>query len=222
MSEKSKAVCREDQPGESTSEEANEAFLNALVPDVSTAEIPESATNIFVFFGVGKRREGEKEQRERLDVTKHKQKPQQGRRCKSANKRKSTAGEAAATASARQVKAKTNASTNRRKGRKATKPQVKGRQRGENEGGGGGGLERARQREKLLWAAQNLRCDTTLAASQVPVLAARAWPVLALRYHAGARRTLQRTNEPPPCPSSSVVPCVLPSWALAFGQRNPL
>jgi hypothetical protein len=73
---------------------------------------------------------GEKEQRERLDVTKHQV---EGRRCKSANKWKSTAGEAAATASARQVKAKTNASTKRRKGKKATKPQVKGRQRGENE-----------------------------------------------------------------------------------------
>jgi len=42
-------VCRDDQQGESTSEEANERFLNALVPDVSTAEIPESATNILVF-----------------------------------------------------------------------------------------------------------------------------------------------------------------------------
>lgn len=83
-----------------------------------------------VFFESEREEKGEKEQRERLDVTKHKQRGESATRPTSGNR---TAGEAAATASAKQVKAKTNASTKRRKGKKATKPQVKGRQRGENE-----------------------------------------------------------------------------------------
>lgn len=203
-------MCRKDQPGESASEEANQRFLNALVPDVSTAEIPESATNILVFIGVGKRREGEKEQRERLDCTKHKQKTQQGRKCNSANKWKSTAGEAAATASARQVKGEDERKHEKKEREKSHQATGKGKTERRKRGGGGGGLEREREA-----GLHRICCDTTLAASQVPVLAA-------LRYQTGARRTLQRTNEPPPCPSSSVVPCVLPSWAVAFGQRNPL
>lgn len=129
FSEKGKAVCPEDQQGESASEEANERFLNALVPDVSTAEIPESATNIF---GVSKSDREEKAKRaaRKTRLYKTQARTQQGRRCSSANRKMERPVKLLLRLQGRSRRRRTQT---RKEGKKATKPQVKGRQRGENE-----------------------------------------------------------------------------------------
>lgn len=116
----SKAVYqrRTGQQGEST------AKRQCLVPDVSTTMMAESVAG----------RE-EKRAAERLDFTNASKDARKGEGAASQQQEQGNRRtvDAAATASARQVKEKAKAKANTKRRKKATKPQVEGRRRGENE-----------------------------------------------------------------------------------------